>query len=63
VETYFAFSDDCGNYLISGARSKRFLARTPYFCNSCFIIAVKDYASVKKAFLELRKNIIYPMTS
>ncbi len=60
METYFAFSDDSGDYLNSEARGKYFLARTPYFCNSCFIVAGKDYNSIKNDFLELRNYYDLP---
>ena len=60
METYFAFSDECGKY--KKEKSESFLTSNPYYVRSALIIKAKDWKSLNADFLtykemyELRKT-------
>ena len=60
METHFAFSDDAGDYISEEYRSESYIRKCPFFINSCFIVAGKDYYSIKKDFIMLRNNCGLP---
>jgi hypothetical protein len=60
METYFAFSDDSGDYINKENRSGTFIRKHPFCINSCFIIPGRDYASIKNDFVMLRNNYDLP---
>jgi len=60
METYFAFSDDSGDYINEEYRSESYIRKCPFFINSCFIIAGEDYNSIKNDFLESRNYYDLP---
>lgn len=57
MNTYFIFSDECGNY--NKVRSKNFIKNHPYYVRSNVIITDENYQIFEKAVVQLNRKFMF----
>lgn len=56
---YFAFSDECGDYL--PVRSKKFNIANPFYIRSAMLLNAEDWKKIQKDFIDLKKEFEIPL--
>lgn len=56
---YFAFSDECGDYIRE--RGLNFIKKNPYYIRSTILIKADDWKRIQKQFINLKKEFTIPL--
>jgi len=59
MPTFFAFSDESGDY--KSERDKKFISSNPYYVRATFIIRASDWKNLNQQFLEVKRNYNLPL--